>query len=128
MAFLHYDGELLVLDNAFDGRTVNVGLFDDSTDQIAESDGFGDITTEPGGDDYAPQTVNDPGVTQDAGETVVEMGSLSFEVSDATADVDKVYVQDDTTGDLIFTNDLDQSYDLGSIDTFDLSNVGMELE
>ncbi len=128
MAFLHYDGELIVLDSAFDGRTVQVGLFDDSTDQLDESDGFDAITTEPGGDDYESQEVSDPAVTQDAGETVVDMGSLSFQVSDASADVDKVYVQDDVSGDLIFTNDLDQPYDLGSIDTLDLSNVGMELE
>ena len=128
MAFLHHDGELLVLDSAFDGRTVEVGLFDDSTDQLAESDGFSAITPEPDGDDYTPADVSDPNVTQESGDTSVEMGNLTFQVSDATTEVDYVYVRDATSGDLIFTNELDQAYDLNSIDTLDLSNVGMELE
>jgi len=128
MAYLHDDGELIVLQSAFDGRTVQVGLFNDSTDQLAESDGFGAITTEPGGSNYAPQSVSSPTVSQDAGQTTVDMGSLSFQVSDASADVDQVYVRDDASGDLLFTNDLDQTYDLSSIDTLDLSNVGMELQ
>jgi len=128
MAYLHDDGELIVLQSAFDGRTVQVGLFDDSTDQLAESDGFSAITTEPSGSDYSAQSVSSPSVSQDAGTTTVEMGSLSFTVSNASASVDKVYVRDDTSGDLLFTNNLDQTYDLGSIDTLDLSNVGLELE
>jgi hypothetical protein len=128
MAYLHDDGELIVLQSAFDGRTVQVGLFNDSTDQLAESDGFSAITTEPSGSDYSAQSVSSPSVSQDAGTTTVEMGSLSFTVSNASASVDKVYVRDDTSGDLLFTNNLDQTYDLGSIDTLDLSNVGLELE
>ena len=108
---------------------VEVGLFDDSIDALAEGDGFSDITTEPDGTDYSPQTVTAPDVSQDGdGVTTVDMGNLSFNVSDATTDADYVYVQDSVSGDLIFTNALDQSYDLGSIDTLDLSNVGMELE
>ena len=128
MAFLHDEGELLVLSNAFSGRTVEVGLFDDSTDAIAESDGYSAITTEPDGSDYAVQTVADPTVSQESGTTSVEMGALSYTVSDATRSVDYVYVRDANSGDLIFTNELDQAYDLNSIDTLDLSNVGMELD
>ncbi|MDB2225611.1 hypothetical protein PM023_13120 [Halorubrum ezzemoulense] len=128
MAFLHDEGELLVLDNAFSGRDVDVGLFDNTTDAIAEGDSYAAIGTEPDGDDYAVQSVTGPTVTQDAGTTSVEMGALSYNVSDATTSVNYVYVRDSTSGDLIFTNALDQSYDLGSIDTLDLSNVGMELD
>ncbi|AUX08921.1 hypothetical protein AArcSl_1290 [Halalkaliarchaeum desulfuricum] len=129
MAHLHNEGELLVLDDAFDGRTVDVGLFDDSTDQLTEDSTYGDITTEPDGDDYEPQTVDDPEVEQNADNNAeVTMGGLSFQVSDAEREIDYVYVRDDVSGDLIFTNALDQTYNLGSIDTLDLSNVGMELE
>ena len=128
MAFLHESGELLVLDSAFTGRDVEVGLFDNGADQIGEGDGYSAITTEPDGSDYAPVTVTDPTVSQDGGVTTVDMGDLSYQVSDATTDVDYVFVRDSTSGDLIFTNELDQSYNLDPIDTLDLSNVGMELE
>jgi len=128
MAFLHDEGELLVLENAFSGLTVEVGLFDDSTDAIAENDSYSAITTEPDGSDYAVQTVSSPTVSQESGTTSVEMGALSYTVSDATRSIDYVYVRDADSGDLIFTNALDQAYDLNSIDTLDLSNVGMELD
>lgn len=128
MAFLHYEGELLVLSSAFDGREVEVGLFDDSVDSIAEGDTYSEITTEPDGTDYTQQSVTSPPVTQEGGVTEVDMGSLSFEVGDATTSADYVFVRDTTSGDLIMTNALDQSYDLGSIDVLDLTNVGMELE
>ena len=129
MAFLHDTGETLVLESAFNGRDVEVGLFDNTVDSIAEGDGFAGITSEPDGTDYAAQTVTGPAVSQDgSGVTTVDMGNLSFTVSDATTSANYVYVRDTTSGDLIFTNQLDQSYDLGSIDTLDLTNVGMELE
>lgn len=128
MANLHDSGELLVLDGAFNGRTVEVGLYDNSTDALTDSSTYSAITTEPGGTDYATQSVTGPSVTQNSGTTTVEMGSLSFTVSDASASVDYVYVRDSSSGDLIFTNSLDQSYDLSSIDTLDLSNVGMSLD
>jgi hypothetical protein len=56
------------------------------------------------------------------------MGSLSFDVSDSSQTVDACYVRDQSSGDLILTNALDSSYDLSSIDTLDLSNVGMSLD
>lgn len=128
MAFLHDEGELLVLNAAFDTRDVEVGLYNDSTDLLGEASAYADITTEPDGTDYGLQAVSGPTVTQNTGTTNVDMGALSFNVSDATTSVDYVFVRDTTTGDLIFTNALDQAYDLGSIDTLDLSNVGMELD
>lgn len=128
MAFLHDEGELLVLDGAFNGRDVEVGLFNNSTDSIAESDSYSAINTEPGGTDYSTKTVSSPSVTQNSGTTEVSMGDLSFTVSDATTSINYVYVRDTTSGDLIFTNALDQSYNLDPIDTLNLSNVGMKLD
>lgn len=128
MAFLHDEGELLVLDSAFNGRDVEVGLFNDTTDSIAEGDTYSAISTEPDGTDYGTQAVTGPSVTQNGGTTEVNMGDLSFTVSDATTSVDYVYVRDSTSGDLIFTNSLDQSYNLDPIDTLNLSNVGMQLD
>lgn len=129
MAFLHDTGETLVLDSAFSGRDVEVGLFDNTVDAVSDSTTFTGITTEPDGTDYGPQTVTGPTVSQDgSGVTTVDMGNLSFTVSDATTSANYVYVKDSVSGDLIFTNALDQTYDLGSIDTLDLTNVGMELD
>ncbi len=129
MAHLHNEGELLVLEEAFDGRTVEVGLYNDSTDELAEGDTYSDISTEPDGDDYAVQTVSNPDVSQNADDNAeVTMGELSFTVSDASTDIDYVFVRDESSGDLLFTNSLDQTYDLNSIDTLDLSNIGLELE
>lgn len=129
MAFLHDTGETLVLDSAFNGRDVEVGLFDNTVDAVSDSTTFTGITTEPDGTDYGPQTVTGPTVSQDgSGVTTVDMGNLSFTVSDATTSANYVYVKDSVSGDLIFTNALDQTYDLGSIDTLDLTNVGMELD
>lgn len=129
MAFLHDTGETLILDAAFNGRDVEVGLFNNTTDSVSDSTTFAGITTEPDGTDYGPQTVTGPTVSQDgSGVTTVDMGNLSFTVSDATTGVNHVYVRDSVSGDLILTNALDQLYDLSSIDTLDLSNVGMELD
>lgn len=129
MAFLHDTGETLVLEAAFNGRDVEIGLFDNTTDSVSDSTTYSGITTQPDGTDYAPQTVTGPTVSQDgSGVTTVDMGNLSFTVSDATTSVNYVFVRDASSGDLILTNSLDQSYDLGSIDTLDLSNVGMSLD
>lgn len=128
-ANLHDEGELLVLDAALSSRDMDVGLFDDSTDALSDGSVYADITTEPGGASYAPQTAAGGTTNQDAnGNTDIDLGSLSFDTSDSTAVVDAVYIRDTTTGDLIFTNALDSSYDLSSIDTLDLSNVGMSLD
>ncbi|MCU4754247.1 hypothetical protein OB919_20065 [Halobacteria archaeon AArc-curdl1] len=128
MAYLHDDGELLVLNTAFDGRTLEVGLFNNSVDNLSESSTFEDITSTPGGGDYEPQIVSDPNVSQNADEDAeLDLGELSYDISDATDDIDYVYVRDDTSGELIFTSALDQTYDLGSIDILDLTNVGMTL-
>ncbi|MCU4744504.1 hypothetical protein [Natronoglomus mannanivorans] len=129
MAHLHDEGELLVLGDAFDGRTVEVGLFDNSVDAIAEDSTYADITTEPDGSDYTLQSVSNPSVYQNANEDAeLDLGDISFDVSDATTEVDYTFVRDADTGDLIFTGDMEQTFDLGSLDILDLTNVGMTLE
>jgi len=128
-ANLHDQGEKALLDAYFGGRTLDVGLYNDSTDSLSDSATYSDITTEPSGSAYSVQSVSGPTVSQDSnGVTEVDFGSLSFDVSDSTQTVDAVYVRDSSSGDLIFTNALDSSYDTSSIDTLDLSNVGMTLD
>ncbi|ELZ00773.1 hypothetical protein [Natrialba asiatica] len=129
MAYLHNDGELLVLNGAFDGRTVEIGLFDNSTDALAEDSTYADITSEPVGSNYAPQSVSNHTISQNEnGNAELNLGEISFDVGDSDVAVDYIYVRDSSSGDLIFTSELEQTYDLGSVDVLDLTNVGMAVE
>ena len=116
-ANLHDQGEQLILNAAFGSRTVDVGLFNDSTDALSDSATYSSITTEPTGSAYAVQSVTGPTVSLNSGTSSLDLGSLSFDVSDFSQSVDALYVRDQSSGDLIFTNTLDSSYDLSQIDT-----------
>lgn len=128
MADLHDEGESLVLTQALGSRDMDVGLYNQSTDSLSDSSTYSDITTEPSGSNYSVQTANGGTVSQSGGTTEIDLGSLSFDSSDSSQSVDAIYVRDNTSGDLIFTNDLDSTYDLSQIDTLDLSNAGMQLD
>lgn len=127
-ANLHDLGENLVLTSALGSRGMDVGLFNDGTDALTDSSVYADITTEPAGAAYAAQGVTGGTVSTDSGTTEIDLGSLTYDVSDSSQTVNAVYVRDSSSGDLIFTNALDSSYDLSSIDNLDLSNVGMSLD
>lgn len=127
-ANLHDQGEQLILNAAFGSRTVDVGLYNDSTDALSDSATYSSITTEPTGASYAVQSVTGPTISLNSGTSELDLGNLSFDVSDSTVSVDAVYVRDSSTGDLIFTNIMGSTYDLSSIDTLDLSNAGMTLD
>jgi hypothetical protein len=127
-ANLHDLGENLVLTSALGSRDMDVGLYNDSTDTLADGATYSGITTEPAGASYAVQTAAGGTVATNSGTTEIDLGSLSFDTSDSSQTVDALYVRDTTSGDLIFTNALDSSYDLSSIDTLDLSNVGLTLD
>jgi hypothetical protein len=127
-ANLHDLGENLVLDAALGSRDMDVGLYNDGTDALADGATYSDITTEPTGSAYAVQTAAGGTVATNSGTTEIDLGSLSFDTSDSAQSVDALYVRDSSTGDLIFTNALDSSYDLSSIDTLDLSNIGLTLD
>jgi hypothetical protein len=127
-ANLHDQGEQLILSSAFGSRTVDIGLFNDSTDSLSDSATYSSITTEPAGTAYAVQSVTGPSVSLNSGTSALDLGALSFDVSDSSQTVDALYVRDQSSGDLIFTNTLDSSYDLSQIDTLDLSNAGMTLD
>lgn len=127
-ANLHDLGENLVLTSALGSRDMDVGLYNDGTDALTDGSTYSSITTEPSGASYAVQTSAGGTVSTNSGTTEIDLGSLSFDTSDSTQTVDALYVRDTTSGDLIFTNLLDSSYDLSSIDTLDLSNVGLTLD
>lgn len=125
---LHSSGENLVLSAALGARDMDVGLYNDSTDTLADTDGYAAITTEPSGSAYAAQTVTGGTVATNSGDTDITLPDASFDTSDSTQSVDAVYIRDTSSGDLIFTCDLDGTYDLSNIDTFNLSNTSLSLE
>ncbi len=115
--------------NNLEGVSIDIGLYNDSTDTITESDDLSAITTEPSGSSYARQT--DTFSTADiSGDWGIQNdSSISFDVSDSTQTVDAFFLvitfTADDTGDsgdndhLVACGDLTQSRDLSQIDYLD---------
>lgn len=111
--------------------SVTLGLYNDSTDAISDTNDLSDISTEPSGASYARQTMEisfedlsgDWGFDNDNQE--------SFDTSDSSQTVDSYFLvanfQADDTSDgsatdhLIATGALSQSYDLSNVDTLNIS-------
>lgn len=126
-------GEEYVLETALSGVTLTVGLYNDSTDSITDTEDLADITTEPSDGNYARQS----GVTFDLSDNgsgdwqLDNDNQISFDVTNTTGTVDSYFIvanfQADDTGDgsatdhLIATGSLSQSRDLSQIDTLNLS-------
>lgn len=125
-------GEEYLVENNADGESIDVGLYNDSTDTLGEGDNLSAISTEPTGSNYSRQTDT---VTTDqfSGDFGFDNDSLlSFDVSDSSQTVDAAFVvinfQSDTVaGDggasdnLVAAGDLDQSRDLSQIDTLEIA-------
>lgn len=121
--------------------SVDVLLYNDSTDSLSETSNVGDITTEPSGAAYARQSVSIDGssvsLTEDAGNNYeVTLNQVTFDTSDSSQTVDNYGIVanfdgTDSTGgnngdNLIVTGSLSQSYDLSNVDTLNVSNTGIE--
>lgn len=122
-------GETFTIANDLQSVTFELGLYNDSTDTLADSDGYAAITTEPSGASYAAQTQGTVTVQLDAnndGEIILD--PVTFDVSDSTQTVDSVYVRDSTSGDLLFTNNIG-TQDLSTKDgNLEVSGVGFSLD
>lgn len=129
MSFILVDlGEEYIMKNGFDGASISNGLYDDSTDLIADTDDLAAITTEPAGAAYARQAV-----TASASDISGDWGitySISFDTSDSTVSVDGVFavinfLASDTgdasaTDHLVYTAGLSQARNLSDIDTLNV--------
>lgn len=144
---LHDTGEELVVDILFRVDTVtkpsslNIGLFNDSTDTLTEASDIGDITTEPAGSAYATTTADldtsDFTNQDNSGDWESVIADQTFDTSDSTQTVDSYYTtasfQSDDTGDssanehLFFTGTLSQDYDLQYVDNFTLTGAGVSI-
>lgn len=140
MAYIVTDlGEEFTFETDYQGSSVSldVGLYNDGTDSISDSNDLSDITTEPGNSNYARQsdTFNPSDLSGDWG--VDNDNKLTFDFSDQSTSetVDSWFLvanfQADDTGDgsandhLIATGGLSQSRDIGSIDTLEISAGGV---
>lgn len=139
-------GEEYVFTNNVDGATLNVGVYDDASngatgDAIGDADDISAITTEPGNGNYSRQSVGYT-VENPTGSDVVANNDaqVTFDFSDTTADqdVDSYFVEVSFTSDvvagetagsthLLFTGSLEQTRNIGSIDTLNISAGGAEL-
>jgi hypothetical protein len=146
---LHDTGEEFAIKDLFRGdqltkpTSVNIGLFSDSTDNLSDNSDIGSINTEPTGSSFSRQTASfdssDFTVQDNTNgnfETVIS--DQVFDTSDSSQDVDAYFIivnfQSDDTNDssandhLFFTGNLDQTYDLNSVDQFTLSGAGLEID
>jgi len=116
------------------GDTHTVLVYNDSTDQLSEGNDVADITTEPTNSNYARQSSAVSPRANGANYGYDNDASLSFDFSDQTAteDVDAfgdlTDFQSDTvasdgsvTTHLIANPAMDQSRDIGSIDSLDVA-------
>jgi len=126
---LQNSGETFTLQNDLSGVTYEVGLYNDSTDALADADTYSAITTEPTGANYSTQTQATVTVQLDGNsDGQIVLDPVTFDVSDSSNTVDSVYVRDDTSGDLLFTNSIG-SQDLSTKDgSLEVSNVGFSLD
>jgi len=145
---LHDTGEELIMDTMFRADTftkpanVDVGLFNDATDALSDASDVSSITTEPTGGSYSRQTASLDGTDftneDSGGDWQTTIADQTFDTSDSTQNVDAYFVianfDSDDAGDggaaadhLFWTGELDQSYDLGSVDTLTLSGAGLKV-
>lgn len=121
-------GEEELVKNGLDATTLTVGVYNDSTDNLGDTNTVADITTEPTNTNYSPQTSGFTAV-QISGDWGIDNDSqLSFDFSDQTASesVDAFYVSDGA-GNLYFNAAMTQTRDIGSIDTLDVASGDLEL-
>lgn len=124
--------------------TIDVTVYNDSTDSISDTNNLADITTEPSGGSFSRQSVSlDTGtgtkisISENGSNNVEAVADqVSFDTSDSSqsvdgyawiANFDATQVTGGNNGDnLILTGSLSQTYDLSSVDTLNVSNTGIE--
>lgn len=131
-------GEEWYTENNVDSVSIDVGLYNDSTDTLGETSTLTGITTEPAGSNYSRQTstVTSKQISGDFGFDNDSL--LSFDTSDSSQTVDAAFIvvnfQSDTVaGDgasndhLVAAGDLSQSRDLSQIDTLEIAAGDLEV-
>lgn len=133
-------GEEYTLKTALEGVTLSVGLYNDATDSISDTDDIASLTTEPGGAAYARQSDTFSLIDNGSGDWQLDNDAqLTFDTTDSSNTVDSYFIvasfQASDTGDggatdhMIATGALSQSRDLSQIDTLniDAGSAGFSL-
>lgn len=122
--------------------SATIGLFNDSTDSLSDGSDEGDITTEPSGSAYARQSATFDGTdftnSESGGDWQTTIADQTFDTSDSSQDVDAYFIivnyasEDASDGGtaadhLFWTGQLDQTYDLNSVDSLTLSGAGLKV-
>lgn len=133
-------GEEQMIKNGLDSITVDVGVYNDSTDALSDTDDVADISTEPTNTNYSRQSVTLSAADISGNWGVDNDATFSFDFSDQTSsqDVDTAFVvlnfQADDTGDssandhLIANPALSQTRDIGAFDTLEISAGDLEIK
>ena len=123
-------GEEWMNKNNLDDETPDVGLYDDSVDDIQDPDNVEDITTEPSDGDYsriAGISVTVQNIDGDYG--IANDNDIEIDVSGTSGDVDSYFFlaefdSEEAGGSddhLVITGALSQSYALDNLDTLTIS-------
>ena len=91
-------------DNITRDTSLEILLFNDSTDSITDSDDVGSVTTEPSDGNYTRQTVtldsSDVTLTQESGEIQAQI-VVTFDVTDTTGTIDSAMALNDFTSTVV---------------------------
>jgi hypothetical protein len=128
-------GEEWVLETALEGVSVTIGLYNDGTDSIGDTDDLSALTSEPSDGNYARQSASLT-LADESGDWAAKTGSdVTFDVTNTTGTVDSYFIvanfTADDTGDsgandhLVSTGELSQNRDLSQIDTLTISAGSM---
>ena len=129
-------GEEWLMKNNTDTASLDVGVYDDSTDAITDTEDLSDITTEPSDGNYSRQT----GIAMSASDLSGDWGfdndsKVTFDMTNTTGSVDSYFIvanfQASDTGDggandhLIATGALSQPYNLSNLTQLEISAGGV---
>lgn len=126
-------GEEWMITTNLDSEAVDVGLYNDSTDDISDSDDLAAITTEPSDGNYVLQTGENVSAADISGDWGIDNDTtITFDVTNTTGTVDSYFfvanfASNDAndggtaTDHLVLTGSLSQSYELSNLDTLEIS-------
>jgi len=125
MAFgLSDQGELALLREYFKNNDVKLGVYNDATDTLSDSETEDNITTEPSGSEYQRQTVQ-PGevsITLDSNNNgLIAIDPQTFSVDNSTQNVDAWFLYDADKDEFIMRGEINTSN--RSTDYLDLSQI-----
>lgn len=122
---LNNDGEVALLESYFNSESSVMGIYNDSIDNLSDSDSSVDITTEPSGSLYGRQAVDtsEVSVSHTNGSGLIDVNPQTFNLSDSVQNIDAAFVYN-PSDDLFIRLAIDTSgYPNDYIDAAELDNL-----